>query len=72
VSPAKTPKRIDPAELIADYLRAFARANPESKPPRITYERGWFLFWEGEREDGRCRWGALIGMRARLLERAGF
>lgn len=72
----------DPAKLIAEYLAAFAAANPRGGTPRVWYERGWYWFdiRQGYRRGDlaiqfgtrqKYRRGEIEVMRDRLLARAG-
>lgn len=67
-------KPIDRQRMISDYLDAFRKANPDTKPPIILFARGMFRF-KAERgkpwEYRAYRHRDLKKMTQSLLKRAG-
>ncbi|CAH1691297.1 conserved hypothetical protein [Hyphomicrobiales bacterium] len=66
------PKRLDPSQVIKDYLAAFAEANPHSMPPLVQPSKaGWYVIRSyGVVGDGTPhRLKTLVAMTARLRAR---
>lgn len=66
-------KPIDRQRLITEYLDAFRAANPESRPPVVTWRSPFFLFKKSQKEDWeqrKYRHRDLQRMRDALLGRA--
>ena len=74
VDPAPAPpKRLDPEQVIKDYLAAFAEANPDSVPPLVQPSKGgWYVIRSyGVVGNGTPhRLSSLEAMTARLKARA--
>ena len=54
--------------LILDYVNAFQAANTMNEVPRITYNRGWFMFRTARQHPRRYRWKEVEAMKDRLRE----